>query len=357
MKILITGGTGFIGSRLVERCLRNGHEVALLGQQNTPAEEHNLTAFRDRGVAITEGSVTDTEAVRTAASGCEVVFHLAAAQHEVNVPDEHFHAVNVEGTRNVLEVAAANGVKRFVHGSTIGVYGAAMAGEIDEASTVQPDNIYGKTKLAGEQLALSYVNRLPVTAIRISETYGPGDRRLLKLFKAIEKNVFFLIGDGENKHQLIYVEDLIDGLWLAATDGRGVGETFVLAGGEVLTTRQMVTTIAQAVGTKPRRLRAPMAPFVLAANIMEKTLRPLGIQPPLHPRRLDFFRKSFYFSQRKAREQLGFEAHTSFAAGVAATVRWYRDNGYMGSGRPPPLQHRVRITPPSAYDTRPRSSL
>ena len=329
MKVFITGGTGFIGSRLAIASREKGHQVELLGQTNTQAEQENHQLLETFGIKTTLGSVLERDKLDELARGCDVVFHLAAAQHEANVPDEHFYNVNVEGTRNMLEASAQGGVKRFVHGSTIGVYGSAMEGEIDETTTLRPNNIYGVTKREGEQLALSYNEKLPVSVVRISETYGPGDRRLLKLFKAIQKNVFFVIGKGDNKHQLIYVDDLIDGMYLAATDPKAVGEVFVLAGKEVLTTRQMVDTVAECLGTHIPRIHAPMLPFLTAAVLLEKTLGPLGIQPPLHRRRLDFFRKSFFFSQEKATRVLGFSPRIDFRQGVAQTAAWYKENGLM----------------------------
>jgi nucleoside-diphosphate-sugar epimerase len=329
MKIGITGGTGFIGSRLAIKSLEQGHSVEVLGQVNTAAELENQQMLKDRGINVTLGSVTEREQLFGLVQGCDIVFHLAAAQHETNVPDQHFWDVNVEGTRNVLEVSVEAKIKRFVQGSTIGVYGSAMAGEIDEASSISPDNIYGVTKYEGERLALSFADKIPISIVRISETYGPGDRRLLKLFKAIKKNVFFMIGKGDNKHQLIYVDDLIEGMYLAATAEQAVGEIFVLAGKEVLSTQEMVDSIAKQLGTSIRRSHAPLGPFLIAATIMEKTLRPLGIQPPLHRRRLDFFRKSFFFSQDKSLKILGFQPKTGFAEGVAETARWYKEQGYL----------------------------
>jgi nucleoside-diphosphate-sugar epimerase len=329
MKIGITGGTGFIGSRLAIKSLEQGHSVEVLGQVSNAAELENQEMLKDRGINATLGSVTEREQLFGLVQGCDIVFHLAAAQHEANVPDQHFWDVNVEGTRNVLEVSVEAKIKRFVQGSTIGVYGSALAGEIDEASSISPDNIYGVTKYEGERLALSFADKIPISIVRISETYGPGDRRLLKLFKAIKKNVFFMIGKGDNKHQLIYVDDLIEGMYLAATAEQAVGEIFVLAGKEVLSTQEMVDSIAKQLGTSIRRSHAPLGPFLIAATIMEKTLRPLGIQPPLHRRRLDFFRKSFFFSQDKSLKILGFQPKTGFAEGIAETARWYKEQGYL----------------------------
>jgi nucleoside-diphosphate-sugar epimerase/2-polyprenyl-3-methyl-5-hydroxy-6-metoxy-1,4-benzoquinol methylase len=330
MKVLITGATGFIGSRLALRCLANGDEVVALGQVNNPVEAERRRLIDGAGAKVVVASVTDAQAVRDAVRGAQVVYHLAAAQHEAHAPDERFRDVNVNGTRTVVEAGAAEGVKRFVHGSSIGVYGATDA-LTNEHSPLAPDNIYGITKLEGESVVLSFQDRLPVVIVRISETYGPGDGRLLKLFRGIDRGAFFLIGSGTNLHHLIYIDDLLDGLLLAATKPAAVGRTLVLAGKDSVTTRQMIDTIAAELGRAPSRLHVPLWPVRAVAAVTEGVLRPLGVHPPLHRRRLDFFRKSFRFSGQEAREVLGFEPRVDFARGVAETAAFYRTRGELSS--------------------------
>jgi len=330
MKVLITGGTGFIGSRLAKACRAQGFEVIVLGREDAgEAEIENRSALEKQGIRIVLGSVTDRARIFELAVGVKVVFHLAAAQHEMNVPDQLFRAVNVEGTRNMLDASIEAGVERFVHGSSIGVYDRNVQSIVDESTPLDPDNIYGVTKAEGEAVVRSFKERIPCTIIRISETYGPGDRRLLKLFRGIQKGVFFVIGNGNNIHQLIHVDDLVAGMLLAAKSPAAVGETFVLAGSERLTTNDMVSAVAAAVGTRPKKWRAPLWPFMLLAILLETALRPLGIQPPLHRRRMDFFTKSFQISTAKAGEVLGFRAATSFASGTGQTARWYRSLGLL----------------------------
>jgi nucleoside-diphosphate-sugar epimerase len=327
MEVLITGGTGFIGSRLALRCLEKGYAVRVLGQENTVAEVENRRLIAARGAKVTLASVAQQERLCELLRGVDLVYHLAAAQHEANVPDQKFWEVNVTGTKNILEASVKAGVKRFIHGSTIGVYGSALQGTLDEQSSVHPDNIYGITKLEGEKLVLSFQERLPVVIIRIAETYGPGDRRLLKLFKGIRKKLFFIIGSGRNIHHPIYIDDLIDGLFLAATAEEAEGQVFVLAGKEPLTTAVMVETIAKQLGTRLPAFHLPFAVFLVAAVMMEEICRPIGIQPPLHRRRLDFFTKDFLFSQERSKRILGFAPQVSFEQGVAETAKWYRERG------------------------------
>lgn len=330
MKVLITGGTGFIGSRLAMRCVERGYEVSVLGREDaSDVEIETRTSLGDQGVNVIVGSVTDRKRMFEVSRDMNVVFHLAAAQHEMNVPDELFRSVNVEGTRNMLEASLEAGVERFVHGSSIGVYDRDVASIVDESTQLRPDNIYGITKAEGEDTVREFFDKLACTIIRISETYGPGDRRLLKLFRGVDKGVFFVIGNGKNIHQLIYVDDLVDGLLLAAKHPAATSETFVLAGAERLTTNDMVRAVADAVSARQKKWRAPLWPFMLLATVLESTLRPLGIQPPLHRRRMDFFTKSFQISTTKAENVLGFKATTSFADGTRQTAEWYRSKSLL----------------------------
>jgi nucleoside-diphosphate-sugar epimerase len=329
MKLLITGGTGFIGSRLALHARSGGRAVVVAGQVNTGAERARLKELNAAGVEVVQGPLQDAAYARHVSAGCDLVIHLAAAQHEANVPDAYFEAVNVEGTRTLLEASLAAGVRRFVYGSTIGVYGEAADTVLTETSPPRPVNVYGRTKLAAEGVVHSYAGRLPTTIVRISETYGPGDFRLLKLFKAIDRGRFFMIGNGLNRRQVIHVDDLIAILLGAGEMPAAIGQVFVAAGAEIMTTRELVSGIATALGRPVPRLRLPLWPFLALAVTMELTLKPLGISPPLHRRRLDFFRKSFVFDTKKVREVLGYTPAVAFRDGAAETAAWYRAMGYL----------------------------
>jgi nucleoside-diphosphate-sugar epimerase len=329
MKLLVTGGTGFIGSRLALEVRRQGHEVVIAGQLNSDPERARFKELAAAGIDIEQGPLQDPAYARRIAGGCEVVIHLAAAQHEANVPDEYFFDVNVNGTRTLLEASRLAGVQRFVYGSTIGVYGESRGEILDEDTPPRPMNVYGRSKLAAEAVVKTAAPGLATSIVRISETYGPGDFRLLKLFRALDRGRFVILGSGQNRRQAIHVHDLVRGLLLAATHAAAVGETFVMAGRETMTTREMAEHVARALGRAKPPPRVPLWPFLAAAVVMEKTLAPLGIQPPLHRRRLDFFRKSFVFSTSKAQRLLGFTPTVPFASGCVETANWYREQGYL----------------------------
>ena len=329
MKLLITGATGFIGSRLAYAARRDGIEVIVTGQRNTPIEVARKQQLEAAGIRVEVGALQDTAFAQRVTSGCSHVIHLAAAQHEVNVPDRYFYDANVAATRLLLEACRLEKVTRFVYGSTIGVYGAATDGVLDEDSATRPLNIYGRTKLEAEGIVRQFGEDLETTIIRISETYGPGDFRLLKLFRVIDKRRFVMIGSGLNRRQVIHVDDLARGLLLTTEHRAAPGQTFVLAGNEVMTTRGMVDAIAQALDRRLSAFHVPLWPVLVAAVGFELICKPLGIQPPLHRRRLDFFRKSFVFSTRKSEDLMGFRPTISFSEGAVESAAWYRAHGYL----------------------------
>ena len=138
-----------------------------------------------------------------------------------------------------------------------------------------------------------------------------------------------MIGNGKNLHHLIYIDDLIDGMLLAGHSDKAPGHTFLLAGKEPIATNEMVNSIANQLGTGLPKFRAPLLPFLILSILMEKSLQPFGIQPPLHRRRMDFFKKSFVLSTEKASRALGFSPQISFPQGVSKTAQWYTNNNLI----------------------------
>jgi len=329
MRILVTGATGFIGSNLAGSLATMGYDTVVTGRAETQVEISRLNRLQSAGVSVQAGSLLDPGFAASIVHGCDAVIHLAAAQHEGNVPDSYFRDINVGATRLLVEAAIGAGARRFVYGSTIGVYGEAADGQLDEDSPLRPANIYGRTKAEAETVVSEYAARIQTCIARISETYGPGDFRLLKMFRAIARGRFPVIGPGTNLRQVIYVDDLVRALLLTAEQPEAVGQTFVLCGSDVMNTNEMVQKVAVAVGHRPPRIRVPIWPFRAAAAVLESTLSPLGIQPPLTQRRLDFFTKSFIFSTQKCRKVLNFVSQTPFEVGAVKTAQWYRDGGYL----------------------------
>ena len=326
---LITGGTGFIGSRLALCWARRGEAVRVYGLSNTPAERQNRELLeQEGGIDVVHGDVLDRPALEEAMDGIEVVIHLAAAQHEAGMPESYFHGINVEGTANVFDAAVAAGVRRVVHGSTIGVYRPDRL--VTPDTPLKPSNSYGRTKLAAEHLIQQkYLDRIETVILRLSETYGLHDRRLLKMYRAIAKGRWYHFGGGRNPHHPIYVDDLAELFLAAAERDRAVGRTLVAAGADVVTSRQMADHIATVL-RQPQPFRSvPIAPIRMAATLIEGVSRPLHVTPPLHRRRLDFFVRGFGFDTRPLVETLGVEPSTPFSRGAVLTAEWYGEHGLL----------------------------
>lgn len=343
LRLLVTGVSGFIGSRLALHLRRIGIDAEFAGRDANDAERARLRELSASGIQVHLGDLRDPAFVRRIVSGRNAIVHLAAAQHENERNEEYFRSINLGATELLLERARATGIQRFVYGSTIGVYGSSRQGTINDYTRTQPLNSYTRTKLAAEDAVLANAGHFETAIVRIGETYGPGDLRLLKLYKAIDRNRFVLIGNGKNLRQPIYVDDLIRGLLAALTSGEAVGEIVPLVGNEPMSTREMIEHIARALERPVPRLRVPMWPVLAAATVLNVPLRLAGIRSPLHPRSLDFFRKSFVFSTTKARDLLGFEPTTKFSDGARATLAWYRAQGYLPERTEAALSGTARI--------------
>jgi nucleoside-diphosphate-sugar epimerase len=343
LRLLVTGVSGFIGSRLALRLQRSGIDVVFTGRDANEIERARLRELAAAGVNVKLGDLREATFVRDVVADRNAVLHLAAAQHEGHMSDEYFHSINVEATRLLLKASAAAGVRRFVYGGTMGIHGASGTVPIRENSPTDPLNIYTRTKLAAESLVREFSGRMEIVICRIGETYGPGDLRLLKLFKAIERRRFVMIGSGNNQRQPIYVDDLVRALVAALVRPEAVNEAILLPGNTVMTTREMVTQIAAALDRPMPRLRVPMSPVLVAAVVSHAMLRPFGLRSPLQPRSLDFFRRSFVFATTKAQEALGVEPLVPFSEGVEATLQWYRAQGYLAARAPRTMSNAAQV--------------
>lgn len=328
----MTGATGFAGGHLVRRLRQNGHRVRALVRSDSIAKVRPLL---DLGIEVVQGDITRAADVDRAAEGAWKIFHVAAVYRTAGHPDEHYYDVNLGGTENVMAAALRQGVERVVHCSTVGVHGDVHDVPSTEESPLNPGDIYQKTKLAGEQAARDAGARgLPVAVVRPGAIYGPGDLRLLKLFRTVHNGSFLMFGSGETFYHLVYIDDLIDGMLLCAERPEALGEVFILAGPRYLKLDEMVALVADAVGVSAPRGHLPMWPLMAAAAACEAVCRPFNLEPPLHRRRADFFRKNRAFSCEKARRVLGYEPRIDPSEGIRRTAQWYFENGHLNGTGP-----------------------
>jgi nucleoside-diphosphate-sugar epimerase len=322
---LVTGATGFTGNHLARRLRETGSRVVAFVRPTSDARGLHQIGVESRVVDICH-----PVAVKKNLSGVDTVFHLAAAFRREHADPEEFQRVNVEATRNLLEASLELKVARFVHCSTVGVQGHIVDPPASEDHPFAPGDHYQESKLKGELLALEYARQgLDVTVVRPAGIYGPGDRRFLKLFLAIAKRRFVMIGSGRTLYHMTYIDDLIDGFLLAASRLEAIGEAYTLAGPTYTTLALLTEQIAEVLGVPAPRLRLPHAPVLAAALLCEKACKKVGVEPPLYPRRVEFFLKDRAFDIAKARRELGYNPKVELREGLERTAGWYRAMGLL----------------------------
>ena len=325
-RVLVTGGTGFTGGHLCRRLVKEGYKVCALVRDSKQA-----STLEEMGVELTVGDLRDRSSLEAAVTGIDTVYHIAALFRPENVTREDFWQVNVEGTRNLIEASIKAGVNRFVHCSTVGVHGEVKNPPATEETPYAPGDDYQDSKTEGEKVALQYMKegKIPIVIFRPAGIFGPGDRRFLKLFKAIKKRRFLMFGSGEVLYQLIYIDDLVDGIIRCGTKDNAIGEVYILTGSEAITLNQFVAEIADVLDAPFPKLRLPVMPVYWAGYLCELICKPFGIAPPLYRRRVDFFRKDRSFDTSKARQQLSFVPKTKLKEALELTADWYGENGYL----------------------------
>jgi nucleoside-diphosphate-sugar epimerase len=326
MTVLVTGATGFTGSHLARILLDAGDTVRVLARdaQRVPVDLQGR-------VEVVAGDLTKRADLDRAVAGCEVVYNIAALYREAGLPAGAYRAVNALAVVTLIEAAAAAGVRRVVHCSTVGVHGDIRDPPANEDAPLRPGDIYQDTKVEGERLAREAAARVGIELViaRPTGIYGPGDRRLFKMFGQIARGRFVMLGSGQNFYHLTYVDDLCAGFRLCGTVPGAVGRTYILGGGEVTTLAELVRVTGEVAGRGRRPLRLPIWPVWMAGALCEMICAPLGVTPPIYRRRVDFFRKSRSFDISRAKRELGYAPRVGIREGIGRTLEWYREHGWI----------------------------
>ena len=326
MRVLVTGATGFTGSCLARHLASRGHAVRVLARDPKRAEP--LAA---EGMEVALGDLRDPKSLETAVHDVEIVYNIAALYRAAGLPDRAYYEVNAEGAASLIAAAAYAGAHRVVHCSTVGVHGDVGDAPVDEDAPFAPGDVYQRSKVEGERLARGAAahNGIEVVIARPTGIYGPGDRRLLKLFRGVARRRFVYLGNGRISYHLTYVTDVAEGLRLCGETPQAGGRTYILGGPQTPTLIDIVNAIAGAAGLTPPRLHLPVWPVWIAGALCEAMCRPFGVEPPLYRRRVDFFTKSRAFDIGRARRELGFAPSVGLDEGVRRTLDWYRKERWL----------------------------
>ena len=259
MKAYVTGGTGFIGSHLVEQLVDQGYHVTCLIRKTSNLRwlDHLLTA-KSPQVELITGDLHDSDVLAQHVRDIDLVFHLAGLTKAPNAAT--YDRVNAAGTEHLIEacLGAQTNLNRFVYCSSLAAVGpSSNATPNTEDVTPRPLTDYGSSKLKGELIVRKYTDRLPITIIRPPAVYGPRDADIFLFFQMINRGIIPILGDADKLLSLVHVKDLVAGMYTAAVSERAIGETYFLTDGDIHTWRGIERVIADTLEKRPLKVKVP----------------------------------------------------------------------------------------------------
>lgn len=308
MKILVTGGTGFLGKRLVDRLIEEGDEVTVLSN-----EKHESLRIK-----FVQGNILDKETIEKAVEGAEIVYHLAACLDEL-APD--MRAINVQGTQNVVDVCKNAKIKQLIVMSSSGVLGETKEPATEDLP-YNPETGYEDSKMESEKIVID--SGLPYTIIRAPIVIGPNSF-WMTIFGAA-KTRYPMIGKGSNYFHLVYVDDVVEILCLAKNNRKAVRQVFHVATDDVNTYRQVYEMISSSLGVEMTTKQVPEWLALLVAGLHEWKCKLTGKKPKLTKMRSSIKRltRNRIISTQKSKEVLGFQPKFSTKQAIDETLKYLK---------------------------------
>jgi nucleoside-diphosphate-sugar epimerase len=328
MKVAVTGATGFVGSALVRALLAQGDEVTAVVR---PTSDRWRLAEQYDQINWAEGDILHPAQLDTAFAGADAVIHAAGQLGEAGIPGDYYRAIHIDGTRHVLQAALAAQVRRVLYVSSPGVLGPIPkdAPPATELMPLAPSNLYERSKASAEEVAREFAARgLAVVIVRPEFIYGPWDTHVLGLFAAVQKGLFFTVGQGEALCHPTFIRDAARGMLAALAKGAG-DRVYHICGPRPVTFAELGDTIADGLGVKRPWLKMPQPLAYAGAAVLETAGAFAHFTPPLSRSGVAFFSESRHFSTARAQAELGFTPEVDIAAGVAETIAWYRATGRL----------------------------
>lgn len=326
-RALVTGATGFTGSVLVKKLVSQNVEVVAIARPTS-----DIATFDNLPITWIRGDVFDEELINQAIKGVNYIFHMVTPFREAKLLDIGYYQVHVLSTQLLAKAALKEpSFCRFVHISTIGVHGHIETPPADENYRMKPGDIYQETKVEAELWIREFAknHKLQLSVVRPAGIYGPGDKRLLKIFKMVSKKWIPIVGDGNNLYHFIHVDDLTNFMLLVATHPRAEGEVFICGNSSAITFNNMISIISKYYGVRVRYIKLPALPLYILGYLFELICRPLSIEPPLYRRRVAFFTKDRSFNTEKMKKILDFYPTHSDREGIQETAQWYLEQGWV----------------------------
>jgi len=339
MRALVTGATGFVGRRIAEALVERGDEVRALVRD--PARAGDLGVL---GVELVQGDMADEASLRRAVEGIDRAFHSAALVGDW-LDRKAAEQVNVEGTRALMDAAAAAGVTRVVHVSSMSVLGTKHHHGTDETAPYMRGDPYTDTKIDSEKAALgaNEAGKLEVAVIRPGFVYGPGDRQILvPVIERLIAGNFAFVGDGSKQMNTVYIDDVAQAALLADETPAAAGEAYNITDGQNTTIRDFANFIADDIGVPRPTRQVPVGVAKTASLVLETLWRALKAKNPpvLNRSRLRFLYYNQRYSIEKARRELGYDPKTTYREGLPAALAWFREIGVVPAATAVPVAAR-----------------
>lgn len=323
---LVTGSTGFVGSHLVDRLLNLNHKVRVILRK-----ESKLKWIDKSKVEIFYCDYEDLECLKKAVKDVDYVFHVAGVIKSKT--KEGYYKGNVEVTKNLLHAVAEENksLKKFVFVSSQAAAGPSPDGiPKTEEMECNPVTSYGKSKLLAEQEVKKFENIIPYTIVRPSAVYGPRDPEILLFFQTLKKGIQPLVGFDEKYVSLVYVDDLIDGILLAAFSDKSTNQTYFISSEKGYSWSEIGNLSSKILGLKLLKLKIPHSVVYLVAAISQflsyfkKDATILNLE-----KAREMIQKSWVCSVEKAKSELGYSQKTQLEEGIQKTINWYKDAGWL----------------------------
>ncbi len=326
MRVLVTGANGFVGARLCEILAERGYTVRAFVRETS-----DLFRLSALDVEFHYGDLGDYNSLLAAVDDVDIVIHSAG---KIKAPSfAAYLQANKQGTKNILDAVAeaAPNLRRFVYVSSLAAGGPGPGdAPVRESDPPRPVTPYGASKLAGEREALSFADKLPVSVVRPPAVYGPGDTQVLGFFRTVCWHIKPYFGSPTAKIRLVYVDDLVEGLLLAATKEAAVNDVFYIADEKSYTWLELESVIANAANVWAVPVRIPKWFVRFAATMTELVYKLSGKTPAFNRHKAeDFLQQNWTCSIAKAQRILGYRCRFPFDKGAEITINAYREKGWL----------------------------
>ncbi len=322
MNTLVTGASGFIGQHFVQKLQRQGFNInALVRNRENFSIASNINIF--------EGDIFNREILKKSVEDVDVVFHLVAKTHDLSGIDnaKDYFKINVEGTKKLLDACFNSKIKHFVYFSSVKAMAEESKHALDETYDCTPTTPYGESKLEAEKIVVDYGNKygFKTTILRLPLVYGPGNKgNVYKMIEAIDNGRFVMMGRGQNKRSMVYVQNVVDAALSVVDQEVADKKVYLITDGVDYSVKELYRLIAKGLSKKPLPFYVPMCIaklFAIAGDIGSKMIRK---QLPFNSDMLNKLTGSLTFSSQRIQEEIGFKPKHNLYNTIDETIKWYR---------------------------------